>query len=83
MSFRLLATIEVSEQTIGNRHQVVVLRQVVRRQGHATRKFGDKFGPIPIRQRFEFFDQLLGGVRHGTRVPRCVLHVKFVVDSEA
>jgi hypothetical protein len=55
----------------------------VRRQGHATRKFGDKFGPIPIRQRFEFFDQLLGGVRHRTSVPRCALHVKFVVDSEA
>jgi hypothetical protein len=66
MSFRWFATIEVGE-AIGGRHQVFVLGQVVRSQGHPTREFGHEFGPIPIRQRVEFLDQLLGGLGHEIR----------------
>jgi len=83
MSFRLLATIEFRKQAIGGRHQVVVVRQVVRGQGHPTREFGHEFGAIPIRERFDFIEQLFGSVSHEISVPRCVLLVKFVVDSEA
>jgi hypothetical protein len=64
-SFRLVATIQVGKQAIGGRQQVFILRQVVRRQRHPTGKFGDELRPIPVRERFEFLDQLLGGVRHG------------------
>ncbi len=78
MSFRLLATIEFSKQAIGGRHQIVVLRQVVRGQGHPTREFRDQFRAISIRERLEFVERLLRGFRHEIRVPFCVLRVKLV-----
>ena len=53
MSFRLLATIEFGKQAIGGLHQIVVLRQVVRSQGHPTREFRHELRPIPIRKRVE------------------------------
>jgi hypothetical protein len=75
--------IEFGEEAIGGRNQVLVLRRVVRAQGHPTREFGHEFGPIPIRERFEFLEQFLCGVRHEIRIPRCVLRVKFVDNPEA
>jgi len=75
--------IEFGKQAIGGRHQIVVLRQVVRGQGHPTREFRHELRPIPIRERLEFVEQLLGGLCHEIRVPFCVLRVKRVGDSEA
>jgi hypothetical protein len=83
MSFRLLATIEFGKQAIGGRHKIIVLRQVVRGQGDPTREFRYELRPIPIRERLEFVEQLLRGLRHEIRVPCCVLRVKLVCDSEA
>jgi hypothetical protein len=76
MSFMLLATIELEKQTIGGRHQVVLLGQVVRGQGHSPCELRDQFRPIPIRQGLEFVEKLLCSWRHEIRVPCCVLRVK-------
>ena len=73
----LLATIQVSEKTVGGRDEVLVVGKIVRRLGHASRKLRDDFGSIALGQRFEFFDQFLRRLRHETRVPRCVLEVKL------
>lgn len=81
-SFRL-ATIEIGEEAIGSGYGIFVLWQIVRSQGHPTREFGQDFRPILIRQRLEFLEQLLGGVRHEIRVARCVLCVKLAGDSQA
>jgi len=78
MSFRRLATIEFGKQVIGGRHQIVVLRQVVRGQGYPTREFCNELRPILVRERLEFIEQLLRGFRHRIRLPFCVLRVKLV-----
>jgi len=64
MSFRLLATIEFGKQAIGDRNQIIVLRQVVRGQSHPTREFRYELRPIPIRERLKFVEQLLRGLHH-------------------
>jgi hypothetical protein len=79
----VLATIEFSEKMIGSGRQIVVLWQVVRREGNTASEFGHEFRPIPIGKRVELLKQLLGGRRHEPSVPRCVLGVKFVDGSEA
>ena len=65
--------IEFGKQAIGGRHQIVVLRQVVRAQRHPPREFRHELRPFPIRERLEFVEQLLRGLRHEIRVPFCVL----------
>src|SRR5436189_148021 len=72
---------EFERQAIGARHQVLVCRQVVRGQGHPTRDFRHEFRPIPVRQGLELVEEFLCGLRHGIRVPCCVLRVKPVADS--
>ena len=64
-------------------HEIFVLWQIVRRSGHPTREFGHKLGTIPIRERVAFLEQLLCGLRHEIRVPRCVRRVTFVGAPEA
>ena len=83
MSFRLLATIELSEEAIGDRDQIFVLRHVVRSQGHAAGELGHEFRPIQIRKRVEFLEQLFGGLRHEIRVPLCVYWAKFVKERRS
>ena len=78
MSFRLLATIEFGKQAISGRHQVIVLRHVVRSQGHSTCELRDELRPIPIRERLKFVEQFLRCFRHEIRVPCWALRVKLV-----
>jgi hypothetical protein len=61
---RPLATIEVDEQAIGRRDQVVVLGKVMRSQGHAAEEFSQKFGPIHVWERLEFVEQPPDPVNH-------------------
>jgi hypothetical protein len=75
----LLATIELSEKTVGGGEKVFVVGKIVRRLGNATSELRDDFGPIVLGKRFEFFDQFPRGLRHTTRVPRCVLEAKLLV----
>ena len=56
MSFRWLATIELHEEAIGCRHQIFVLGGIVLRQRDPAGEFGYEFGPVPFRQRIEFFE---------------------------
>jgi hypothetical protein len=76
----LLATIELTEKTVCGREKIFVVGKVVRRLSHAASEFRDDLGPIVLGKRFELFDQFLRGLRHKTRVPRCLLEVKFTVS---
>jgi hypothetical protein len=49
----LLVTIELGEQAVGSRNEVVVVGQIVGSQGHAACHFGHEFRPIAVRQRFD------------------------------
>ena len=51
----------VRKKAIGSRNKILVLRQVVRRQGHSTRELGHKLASIPIRERVDFLEQFLSG----------------------
>lgn len=75
----LLAAVQLGKETIRGREQDFVVRKIVRRLGDATGQFGNDFGSTVLRKRFGLFDQLLRGVRHKTRVPRCLLEVKLSV----
>jgi hypothetical protein len=82
MSFRLLATVELHEEAIGCRNQVLLLRQIVRSQGHTAQEFSKQFRPLPIRKSFKVVEQLFGSLRHESRFAPSVLGVKFVGESE-
>jgi hypothetical protein len=69
MSSQLLATIELGEYAIGGSNQILVVGQVVRRQGHPAREFGHDLRPILIRERFEVVEQLLRSGCHDQSVP--------------
>ena len=47
-------TIELDEQVVGSRNEVVVVGQIVVSQAHTAYQFGHKFRPIPVRKRVEF-----------------------------
>src|SRR2546425_10750726 len=77
-SFRFFAAIEFDEEPIGFCQEIIISWGVVRRESHSVSEFRHKFGPIRFRQRFKFVKELLGVLRHGIRVPCCVLFVKLV-----
>ena len=74
-------TIELDEQAVGSRNEVVVVGQIVVSQAHAAYQFGHKFRPIPVRKRFEFVEQLRRSLSHGIRFAFRVLGVKPVGDT--
>lgn len=75
----LFATIEFGEETVCGGEKVFVVGKVVRGLRNAAGKFRDNLGLIALGKRLEFFDQFLSGLRHKTRVPRCLLEVKLTV----
>jgi hypothetical protein len=68
ISLRLLVSIELNEQAVDDRNEVVVLGHIVGSQGHAAYQFGHKFRPIPVRKRFEFVEQLRRSLSHGDQI---------------
>ena len=74
----MLATIELGEQAVGSRNEVVVVGQIVGIQGHAAYQFGHEFRPVTVRKRVEFVEQLLGSLGHEIRLAFAVLGVKLV-----
>jgi hypothetical protein len=75
---RLLLAIEFDEEAIRGRNEVVVLGQIVRREGRSTEQFSSEFRPIFVGQGFEFVQQFLGGLRHGFRLALDVVGVKLL-----
>jgi hypothetical protein len=83
ISFRLLVTIELDKQAVGSRNDVVVVRQIVGSQGHATYQLRNNLRPIAIGKRVEFVEQLLGTFGHEIRFAFGVLGGKLVREREA
>ena len=77
ISLRLLVAIEFDEEPIRGRHQIVVLGEIVWSQGRSTEQFRDEFRPVFVRQRVEFVQQLLRGLRHWFRLALDLVGVKF------
>ena len=48
--------IEGDEEAIGGRHQVVVLREIVRGERCPPEQFRDKLGPVLVGQRIELVE---------------------------
>jgi len=71
VSFSGLAVIEFDEQSIGGRHEVLVLRQLMRRQAYPAGELGQHFGSFLLWKRVELLDESSYALRHATSVPRC------------
>jgi hypothetical protein len=78
ISFRLL----IREESIGCRDQVFVLREIVRTQGNAAQKLVKDFCPILGRKSIKRVKQLLGTLRHESRLAFNVFRVKFSAIPE-
>ena len=78
----MLSTIEFHEKAIGSRHQIFVLRKVVRGQRHPTSEFRHNLRPIGIRERLEFIEKFLGGCAHGPQSPILCSSRQVQVHSE-
>ena len=73
---RLLATIEIREEVIGRRHQVLVLRKVVWTQGDPAQKLVEDFCPILGRKSVKLVEQFFGALSHESRLALNVFRVK-------
>jgi hypothetical protein len=80
LSPRLLSLVQFDEDLIGGGHQVVRIREIVRRQGNAPQQFGKDLGPIAFLQGVELVEELLSRLRHVTRVPSSGSAVKGTAD---